>query len=132
LLAACNPFKIRSKKVEFGENVGIKRAKAQNRMAQNLLMYTVHPIPENIIENVWDFGALQDKDAQKYIHQMLTKAGIMNVPMISSMLMACHSYFKENEDNSSVSLRDVARFIILNQWFKKSIEDKKRLERDRE
>jgi len=28
ILAACNPYKIRSKKVEFGENVGIKRAKA--------------------------------------------------------------------------------------------------------
>jgi len=93
-------------------------------------MYTVHPIPENIIENVWDFGALQDKDAQKYINQMLTKAAIKNVPMITSMLLACHSYFKKNEDNSSVSLRDVARFIILSQWFKKSIEEKKRLEKD--
>ena len=28
ILSACNPYKIRSKKVEFGENVGIKRAKA--------------------------------------------------------------------------------------------------------
>jgi hypothetical protein len=44
---------------------------------------------------------------------MLTKANIENVPMITSMLLACHSYFKLNEDNSSVSLRDVARFIIL-------------------
>jgi len=62
LLAACNPFKLRSKKVEFGENVGIKRAKAQNRVAQNLLMYTVHPISDNIIEYVWDFGALTTLD----------------------------------------------------------------------
>jgi hypothetical protein len=61
---------------------------------------------------------------------MLTKAGIKNVAMITSMLLACHSYFKRNEDNSSVSLRDVARFIILCQWFKKSIEEKKRLERE--
>ncbi len=28
LLAACNPYKMRSKKVKFGENVGIKRANA--------------------------------------------------------------------------------------------------------
>jgi hypothetical protein len=70
-------------------------------------MYTVHPIPENIIENVWDFGALQDKDSQKYINQMLTKALIKNEPMITSMLLACHRYFMKNEDNSSVSLRDV-------------------------
>ena len=33
LLAACNPYKLRNKKVKFGEDVGIKRAKAQNRIA---------------------------------------------------------------------------------------------------
>jgi hypothetical protein len=55
---------------------------------------------------------------------MLTKAKITNVSMNTSMLLACHRYFKKNEDNSSVSLRDVARFIILCQWFKNSIEEK--------
>jgi hypothetical protein len=50
--------------------------------------------------------------------------------MITSMLLACHSYFKLNEDNSSVSLRDVARFIILCQWFKNSIKEKRILERE--
>ena len=33
LLAACNPFKLRSRMLDFGENVGIKHAKAQNRIA---------------------------------------------------------------------------------------------------
>jgi hypothetical protein len=46
------------------------------------------------------------------------------------MLLACQSYFKMNEDNSSVSLRDVARFIILCQWFKNSINEKRRLEKE--
>ena len=45
-------------------------------------MYNVFPLPENIIENVWDFGALQDNDTLKYINQMLTKANISNVKMI--------------------------------------------------
>jgi hypothetical protein len=76
-------------------------------------MYNVYPIPEKIIDNVWDFGALQDNDAEKYINQMLTKSSISNVPMLTSMLLECHIYFKKHEDNNSVSLRDVSRFIIL-------------------
>ena len=50
--------------------------------------------------------------------------------MITSMILACHNYFKKYEDNSSVSLRDVARFIILCKWFKESIEKKKILEKE--
>ena len=41
------------------------------------------------------------------------------------MLIACHKYFAVHEDQSSVSLRDVSRFIILYKWFKQSITDKK-------
>ncbi len=35
LLAACNPYKLRSKRIGYSENadVGIKRAKANNRIA---------------------------------------------------------------------------------------------------
>ncbi len=43
------------------------------------------------------------------------------------MLVAAHKYFKRNEDSSSVSLRDVSRFIILYKWFSKSLYDKKDL-----
>ena len=47
--------------------------------------------------------------------------------MITEMLVAAHKYFKRNEDSSSVSLRDVSRFIILYKWFSKSLSDKKLL-----
>jgi hypothetical protein len=49
---------------------------------------------------------------------MLTKAKVQKVEMITDMLLSCHSFFKEKEDSSSVSLRDVSRFIILYDWFK--------------
>lgn len=119
LLAACNPYKLRSKKISFDENVGIKRSNARSRVAQNMLLYTVHPLPENVIESVWDFGALTDEDQKRYIHEMVTKAKVQkkNVEMITQMLVAAHRYFKRNEDSSSVSLRDVSRFIILYLWF---------------
>jgi hypothetical protein len=47
--------------------------------------------------------------------------------MITEMLVAAHRYFKTNEDSSSVSLRDVSRFIILYKWFAESLNDKKKV-----
>jgi|LauGreDrversion4_2_1035121.scaffolds.fasta_scaffold85466_1 hypothetical protein len=83
LLAACNPYKLRSKKIKFDENVGIKRSNERSRVAQNMLLYTVHPLPENVIESVWDFGALTENDQRRYIEEMVTKASINNVKMIT-------------------------------------------------
>jgi hypothetical protein len=34
-------------------------------------MYTVNPLPDNIIEYVWDFGSLTELDYKKYISNML-------------------------------------------------------------
>jgi hypothetical protein len=76
-------------------------------------MYTVNPLPDNIIEYVWDFGALTELDYKKYISNMLFRANIENVEMMTLMLISCYKYFGENEDKSSVSLRDVTRFTIL-------------------
>lgn len=41
-----------------------------------MLLYTVHPLPENVIESVWDFGALTDEDQKRYIFEMVTKAKV--------------------------------------------------------
>ena len=91
-------------------------------------MYTVNPLPDNIIEYVWDFGALTELDYKKYISNMLSRANIENVEMMTLMLIACHKYFGENEDKSSVSLRDVTRFTILYKWFKEQLLKKKEIE----
>jgi E3 ubiquitin-protein ligase RNF213 len=115
-LAACNPYKLRSIKL-FEENVGLKRSDARNRIAQNMLLYTVHPLPENVVEYVWDFGSLTENDYRRYIKEMVTKANVKEVKMVTDMILAANNYFKINEDSSSVSLRDVSRFIILYKWF---------------
>ncbi len=127
LLAACNPYKLRSKQINFDENVSIKRSNARSRVAQNMLQYTVYPLPEDVIESVLDYGTLTDNDQRSYIQEMVTKAKVQKVKMITEMLVAAHKYFKRNEDSSSVSLRDVSRFIILYKWFSKSLSDKKLL-----
>jgi len=52
---------------------------------------------------------------------MLTNAKVKSIDMMTSILLECHKYFKANEDSSSVSLRDVSRFIILYKWFRESL-----------
>ena len=58
---------------------------------------------------------------------MVTKANVLRVNMVTQMLVAAHKYFKRNEDSSSVSLRDVSRFIILYKWFSQSLLSKKEI-----
>jgi hypothetical protein len=47
--------------------------------------------------------------------------------MFREMIIACHKYFKEEEEASSISLRDVQRFIILSNFFKEQLEKKVKL-----
>ena len=35
------------------------------------LVYRVHPLPETMIDYVWDYGALNPEDEQTYIRQMV-------------------------------------------------------------
>ena len=63
----------------------------------------------------------------RYINEMVTKANVLRVNMVTQMLVAAHKYFKRNEDSSSVSLRDVSRFIILYKWFSQSLLSKKEI-----
>lgn len=142
LIAACNPYKLRSKSISIEENVGIKRSNQSKGFSK--LLYTVHPLPDSVIEYVWDFGALSDSDYEKYIDQMLkvSRATIDNdiyqlelsrdhqlkvINLMQRMLVSCHKYFKKEEEASSVSLRDVARFNKLFKWFKKSLIAKRQI-----
>jgi hypothetical protein len=63
----------------------------------------------------------------RYINEMVTKVNVLRVNMVTQMLVAAHKYFKRNEDSSSVSLRDVSRFIILYKWFSQSLLSKKEI-----
>lgn len=84
LLAACNPYKLKKKNKDFDDGFGLSKQLLDLRStsAQNLL-YTVHPLPDNIIEYVWDFGGLTATDYSKYVNFMLTKNKISNVVMLT-------------------------------------------------
>jgi hypothetical protein len=55
LFAACNPYRLCVK----NDNVaGLKKT----RVYKNNLVYQVHPLPDQILDYVWDYGVLKPKD----------------------------------------------------------------------
>ncbi|CAG9322652.1 unnamed protein product [Blepharisma stoltei] len=126
-LGACNPYRVSCRKATYEENVGIKKANAKI----SKLMHIVKPLPDTMIEYVWDFGYLADNDSRKYIHTMLkTRINTNYHDFFVYLICLSHKYFQSKEDVSSVSLRDVTRFIMLYLWFRESIQSKNELRGD--
>ncbi|CAF3233867.1 unnamed protein product [Rotaria sp. Silwood2] len=130
-LGACNPRRHRSneKWMSFENNIGIKKDRYE--MMKKLsdgkcLLYTVVPIPETMLEYIWDYGHLDQDTERVYIQTMLKTCPslvkheqLFNafVPLVSQSQL----FMRKIEDVSSVSLRDVTRFCRLYNWFHGSI-----------
>ena len=105
-VAACNPYRINvSKQPEIGLK---KKVNSAN------LIYRVLPLPETLLEYVWDYGFLGSKDEREYI-RVMTKS--MNNHLVVDLLCLSQDFVRTVYGESSVSLRDVKRFIVIYKWF---------------
>ena len=59
LFAACNPYRLR-----VGHDNVAGLAKRRVYQEQSQLVYQVHPLPDQILDYVWDFGVLKPEDEQ--------------------------------------------------------------------
>ena len=55
LFAACNPYRL---SVNNDNVAGLKKT----RVYKSHLVYQVHPLPDQILDYVWDFGVLKPED----------------------------------------------------------------------
>jgi hypothetical protein len=129
-LAACNPYKLRSE--EQIKTAGLEhKSKSDESDENSRLVYRVHPLPEAMIDYVWDFGFLKEKDEMSYILRMVerpenkiepneTKAK-ESLDLLAKLLGASQMFVRKVEANFSVSLRDVSRCITLIEWFKETL-----------
>jgi len=115
-IAACNPYKLRKQRV----SIGLIKQRVASR-----LVYTVHPLPDSLIDYVWDFGSLSEKEESLYIGNILNDIS-GDIIKHKSIEAVCNSqtFIRDSEDKYSVSLRDVARFKILHEWFFKILKEK--------
>ena len=121
-VGACNPYRVKSGR-NYKENVGIK--KKINNTTKLQAVHIVKPLSDKAFEFIWDFGSLDHDEIKVYVNSMLKRVNIKKVEFFTELICKAHQYFRDNEDCSSVSLRDVNRFTILYEWFSDSIENRK-------
>ena len=124
-LGTCNPTREKSLKTIFSSNVGLKKDRykqLQHEQNHPTLSYTVTPIPETMLEYVWDYGNLDDETEKTYIRATLSTYECFSknpdvLEVTIELVSESHKFLKQLEDVNSVSLRDIVRFARLFQWF---------------
>jgi hypothetical protein len=92
---------------------------------QNSLVYPVNPLPEQILDYVWVYSVLSQKDELKYIEIMVEKElKKLGHPAFVELLFASQKFIRKVEEPYSVSLRDVKRAITLVKFFYNSLENR--------
>nr|XP_024402110.1 uncharacterized protein LOC112295119 isoform X3 [Physcomitrium patens] len=123
IVAACNPYR----KHEFKrQRAGLStREMLKSRNLEYLeKAYTVHPLPEALVENVQDFGILNVKDEQAYIEAIVlrfTKLKFVPFPFTKLLVMS-QAFVRGKCGEASVSLRDARRCVDLFNYFSEDLE----------
>ncbi|PKC59724.1 hypothetical protein RhiirA1_492293 [Rhizophagus irregularis] len=121
LFSACNPYRLRTKaQSEAGLTNRVKKFEERSN-----LVYQVKPLPDQILDYVWDYGILKPKDEYRYIQIMVEKE-LKNLahPVFAELLFASQNFIRKVEEPYSVSLRDVKRAIRLVIFFYKSLHNR--------
>src|SRR3984957_20775141 len=128
LFSACNPYHLRTRaQSEAGLTNKVKRYEGQSN-----LVYQVKPLPDQILDYVWDYGVLKPKDEFKYIQIMVEKElKKLGHPVFSELLFASQKFIRKVEEPYSVSLRDVKRAIMLVKFFYESLNSRPAYKKDR-
>ncbi|OWF52739.1 uncharacterized protein LOC110447384 [Mizuhopecten yessoensis] len=116
IIAACNPYRLRPRDAVHTE--GLQGKIREDELSR--LVYRVHPLPESLMDFVWDYGRLSDTDERRYIRTMV--GNVLKSPGLSETLtelLSVSQIFTRDSEHAdySVSLRDVDRTIRLLKWF---------------
>ena len=120
-IAACNPYRLRPP--EKITTAGLSEKIEKDQFSK--LVYRVHPLPETMIDFVWDYGPLGKDDEHTYIGRMVE--GITGKPdnLLADLLCTSQQYIREIDGSSyCVSLRDAHRCIVLVNWFGDALKER--------
>lgn len=96
---------------------------------QSQLVYQVHPLPQKLLDFIWDYGVLEARDERAYIEIMvanfvnqknsytISRASFDITFLFSELLFRSQQFIRDIEDAHSVSLRDVRRAIGFARFF---------------
>jgi len=133
-ICACNPYRLYSNIIssEIGLNYFNENSLEKMENISQSLVYKVNPLPFSLLNYVFDFGSLVKRDELNYIESMIRKSFLEEnikinnelyiITYIKNVIFSSQEFIRDkNSEISSVSLRDVRRFIIFFRWFRKSI-----------
>ena len=70
------------------------------------LAFDVLPAPHSLIQCMWNYGALNEYEYEKYIRKMLSDISYKNTEL-AKLILAIHKMIKLWLHDSAVSLRDI-------------------------
>ena len=134
-IGACNPYRLLLKERKMDAILIHKKAKKKK------LVYSVNPLPHSLLNFVFNFGSLKEKDEKKYIESMTKKVTELYfkeyevnneekkicdelIQMQVECISLAQNFVKENNDVSIVSLREVNRFLIFFKFFVEFFENR--------
>ena len=119
IMGACNPYKLRTE-CEVSTAGLTEKVKTDDL---SKLVYRVLPLPERMVDYVWDFGSLSPTDEALYIERMIDNIFPSRndfQKLLRELLSQSQTFVRDTEDVSySVSLRDIQRCKTLIKWFLK-------------
>ena len=109
LIGTCNPYRL---KTEKEESCGLSHPYKNKSLA-----YDVNILPQSLMYFVFNFGALEKSNEDKYIKSILSNhfKDFDNelIDRVKEIISECHKYLRKNYGLSVVSLREIKRFIKL-------------------
>ncbi len=127
--AACNPYRKILKKPDIPGLINKENFHIVSKWEN--VVYNVNPLPHSLINFVFNFGSLNEKDEEEYINKIIspcfnkikenleiTEEDFKDIKQITiNSIVFSQNFIRNINDVSSVSLRELRRFIILFEWF---------------
>ena len=124
-IAACNPYRLRP----VGKILTSGLSEKTSTDEYSRLVYRVHPLPETMIDYVWDYGSVSPEDERRYIARMVE--GVFDNKhgrLLVEVLFSSQRLIRDFEHTPfCVSLRDVHRCIVLMNWFHRILQEREKL-----
>ena len=116
LIGACNPYR---KKKEGGERFCYEKDNEDDDEKE--LVYSVQPLPQSLLNYVFNFGTLNEDYEKKYIFSIIENIFEKEEENLheatKEVIFKCHKHLRELFDTSVVSLREISRFTKLVDFF---------------
>ena len=123
-IATCNPYRL-----DLSNHDEIRYTNKKRQIIRNYLVYNVNPLPSRLMNYIFDFGYIKDEDEIRYIKKFVEtfssnkfslKNNINYVKISGIIVSAVYEalkFIRITSEISSVSIREIIRFIIISEFF---------------